>query len=65
MGVGGQRHAPVALPPGKKPGLSFRITAKVQRMGIVDTLHVVNYANDVHETWRLFFNMKCQNKQTL
>jgi hypothetical protein len=46
-------------------GLSFRIAAKVKRMGIVDTLHVVYYANDVHETWRLFFNMKSQNKQTL
>jgi len=46
-------------------GLSFRIAAKVKRMGTVDTLHVVNYANDVHETCRLFINMKSQNKQTL
>ena len=24
MGVGGQRHTPAALPPGKKPGTGFK-----------------------------------------
>jgi hypothetical protein len=34
MCVGGQRHAPAALPPGKRPGTHFRGGGVVPRAGL-------------------------------
>jgi hypothetical protein len=45
--------------------LLLGIDVKAKRMGTVDTLHVVNYANDVQGACRLFIGMNRQNTQTL